>query len=106
MAHRAVRFEKQETRQQEVALDPASIMLYIRILVEVIRLVRKCRKSNEVINSAQQPTMFEIMVVKRVVRKNMSFRDYFKRGREVVRSVFRTGATANIQEIEQLYKEV
>ena len=105
MAQRVAHSQNTGT-DEEVFIDPASIALYITIITTVVKLVKRCREAKSVPESASQPTRWEQAVVKRVVRRKLGWKQYFKKGKEITRSVFEVGAGSTEEEIEELYQEV
>jgi len=106
MADRVARSHKKVGNQEEVFVDPASISMYIAIITAVVKLVKRCREAKDVPESAQQPTSFEQMVVKRVVRRKLGFKRYRREGKDIAQSVFTVGAGSTPEEIDELYNEV
>jgi hypothetical protein len=91
---------------QQVFIDPASIALYMSIIVQVVKLVKACREAHSVPTSAQQPTRFERNSVKRIVRRKLGFIRNLREGKKLVQSIFDVGAGSTVGEIDQLYNEV
>ncbi len=106
MANRAAKSQKGAGNQEEVFIDPASITIYISIISAVVKIIKRCRESDSVPESAQQPTIFEKMVVKRVVRRKLGWRKYLREGKEMTKSLFEVGAGSTKGEIEELYREI
>uniref|UniRef100_A0A6M3LEK8 Uncharacterized protein n=1 Tax=viral metagenome TaxID=1070528 RepID=A0A6M3LEK8_9ZZZZ len=106
MANRVVRSYNKTGDQEEVFFDPASIMLYISILTEVIRLAKRCREARSIPTSAQSPTNLELGIVRRIVRKKLGFISYLRKGKEMIQSILEVGAGSTPEEISQLYQEV
>ena len=106
MSQRAARSFKGAGQQEEVFVDPATIMLMASVVSEIVKRVRKCRQSDSVPESAQKPTMFEKAVVKRITRRKMGIRKYLRDGKKVMKAVFDVGAGSTGEEIQELYDEV
>jgi len=106
MANRMARSYNKTGDQEEVFIDPASLVVYATIIMEVIKIAKRCREAQSVPTSAQQPTRFEQQVVKRVVRRKLGFRTYLKEGQEMTKSLFEVGAGSTPEEITELYREV
>ena len=106
MANRVARSHNNTGDQEEVFFDPASIVVYATIIIEIVKLVKRCREAKSIPNTAQQPTRREKAVNKRVVRKKLGFVRNFREGKSIVNSVFAVGAGSTEQEMEELYKEV
>lgn len=91
---------------KKVFFDPASIALYASIIVEIIKLARKCKKEKDIPTSAKNPNIFERIMVKRIIRKKMGFKKYFKHGKEVTNAILETGSAITQDEIHRLCKEI
>lgn len=106
MADRVARSHHKTGNEEEVFVDPASISMYIAIITAVVKLVKRCREAKSVPESAEQPSMYEQMVVKRIVRRKLGFKKYRREGKDIAQSVFEVGAGSAPEEIEELYNEV
>jgi len=106
MAKRVARSQNPNPNEQAVFIDPASIALYATIIMEVIKIVKRCRESKDVPEAAENPTRFEQAVVKRITRRQVGWREYYRSCVKITQSVFEVAAGSTPEEIEELYKEV
>lgn len=106
MAKRIARSQNPNPNQQAVFIDPASIMMYITIITEIVKCVKRYRDSKDIPEAAAQPTRFETAVVKRVVRRHVGWKRYRREGGNITKAVFEVAAGSTPEEIAELYQEV
>ena len=88
------------------ALDPATLQAFIELILQVIQAIKNCRATPpDAAIMVSRPTMWQKMVVRQTVRRNMSFREYRDSGEQVVDALLKTGKTVSQSEIEQLLLE-
>jgi len=89
-------------RDEEVFIDPATIILIGKISVTVIRLIKGCKKSREerqdIVNA---PTFDESRILKKVVRRHLGWFKYMRTGGKVIRAIKEVGFELNETELEQ-----
>ena len=95
-----------KNKYTEVMIDPATMIMVAGLIIELVKMVKKCRTEKEVIKSAKKPTMFEKRVLYRVIRKKLTWRQYFKRRNEISDAIFNTGASMTEEEVFKLFEEV
>lgn len=105
-AHKVVNADNEV---QEVFLDPATIMLIASIISAIFNGIRlycvwknSQKQEEEIIEICKKPRFVHQMMVARQVRKHLGVAEYRKRGRELVRKIFRAGERATPEEIRNL----
>ena len=87
---------------EEVFVDPATLILIGKISVTVIRLIKGCKKSKkgrqEIVNA---PTLDEERILKRVVRRHLGWFKYMTTGGKVIKAIKEVGFTLDGNELEQ-----
>ena len=87
---------------EEVFVDPATLILIGKISVTVIRLIKGCKKSREerqeIVNA---PTLDEDRVLKRVVRRQLGWFKYMTTGGKVIKAIKEVGCKLNENELDQ-----
>ena len=94
------------SNRQEVVFDPITAIKMGKIALDVFRTVRKCRKANQVKETAYNPQRRDQVILKRVVRKHLGWRGFRQNGQDVIKSLLKTGQGLTEEEIEGLYKQV
>ena len=87
---------------EEVFVDPATLILIGKISVTVIRLIKGCKKSKEerqeIVNT---PTLDEERVLKKVVRRQLGWFKYMTTGGKVIKAIKEVGFELDGNELEQ-----
>jgi len=90
------------SKNQEVFVDPATLILIGKISVTVIRLIKGCRKSREERQgTVKSPTFDDERVLKRVVRRELGWFKYMRTGRKVIKAIKEVGLELDENELEQ-----
>ena len=88
--------------EEEVFVDPATLILIGKISVTVIRLIKGCRKSREERQgTVKSPTFDDERVLKRVVRRELGWFKYMRTGRKVIKAIKEVGLELDENELEQ-----
>ena len=88
--------------EEEVFVDPATIILIGKISVTVIRLIKGCKKSREERQSTvSAPTLDDERVLKKVVRRQLGWFKYMTTGGKVIKAVKEVGFELDENELEQ-----
>ena len=89
-------------RDEEVSIDPATLILIGKISVTVIRLIKGCRESKEERqNTIRTPTFDDEKVLKKVVRRQLGWFKYMIVGRKVINAIKEVGCELDENELEQ-----
>ena len=87
---------------EEVFVDPATLILIGKISVTVIRLIKGCKKSKEerqeIVNT---PTLDEERVLKKVVRRQLGWFKYMTTGGKVIKAIKEVGFELDENDLEQ-----
>ena len=90
------------SKNQEVFVDPATLILIGKISVTVIRLIKGCRESREERQTTvKSPTFDDERVLKRVVRRELGWFKYMRTGRKVIKAIKEVGLELDENELEQ-----
>ena len=89
-----------------VIVDPASIIMVTSVIIEVIKLIKRCRTERETINVAHNPSSFEKRVLYRIIRKKLGWKEYFRNRHTLANSILNTGASMSEDKIFNLFEEV
>ena len=88
--------------EEEVFVDPATLILIGKISVTVIRLIKGCKKSREerqeIVNT---PTLDEDRILKKVVRRQLGWYKYMTTGGKVIKAIKEVGFELNENDLEQ-----
>ena len=96
-------YDKMQSKSdQEVAIDPATIILIGKISLSVIRTIKKCAEAaderEEIIKS---PTSKNEKVLKRIVRRELGWVKYLLIGGKVIDAMKEMGTEVSPSELEQ-----
>jgi len=87
---------------QEVFVDPATVILIGKISLTVIRLIKGCKESKEErTNTVISPTIGEDKLLARVVRRKLGWFKYMRMGGKVVRAMKEMGTDLTLNEMNQ-----
>ena len=92
----------QDKSNQEVAIDPATIILIGKISLSVIKAIRKCAEAaNEREGIVKNPTRKNEKVLKRIVRRELGWVKYLLIGGKVIDAMKEMGTEMSHSELEQ-----
>ena len=87
---------------QEVFVDPATIILIGKISITVIRLIKGCKESREGREAAvRTPTLNDDKILKRVVRRKLGWFKNMRMGSKVIKAMKEMGAELNNEDLER-----
>ena len=89
-------------RDEEVFVDPATLILISKISVTLIRLIKGCKESREERHATvNTPTLDDEKLLKRVVRRQLGWVKYMRTGGKVIKAIKEVGLELNEAELEQ-----
>lgn len=88
------------------AFDPSMIPVFVDLIMQLIDQIRACKTPSEVQEVAKNPGLFQKILVRNAVRKNLGTKGFRAHGDEVIAALYKMGANASVKEIEDLYEEV
>ena len=92
----------QSKSDQEVAIDPATIILIGKISLSVIRAIKKCaEEAGEREDIIKNPTRKNGKVLKRIVRRELGWVKYLLIGGKVIDAMKEMGTEMSHSELEQ-----
>ena len=84
---------------QEVAIDPATIVLIAKISISVIKTIKGCKESAEEREGIiRRPGANEDSILKSIVRKKLGWFKYFLIGAKVIRAIKDMGTEVRHEE--------
>ena len=93
---------------EEVVVDPATLILISKISIRLIRLIKRCKDSNEESTpTLKYPTTTEHIILKRIVRRELGWLKYAIMGRRIVTAIKEVGVDLTDDELEaaELYRD-
>ena len=106
----------EDNKDQEVFIDPATIMLIasilsvilnaIRLWCEIKRNKKEQSEGEQICSICRNPSVAQKWMVNGAVRRQTRGQLNARQRKELRNAIFNTGATANPQEIEKLINEV
>jgi hypothetical protein len=90
----------------KVAIDPATIIMLIGVITEIIRIIQRCKQPEEVQICAVSPTDKEYRIISRAVRRKIGWIRWFREGTTITNAIFRVGMNSTVDEIKEAYKEI
>lgn len=99
---------QEDEKVTEVFIDPATIILCIKVISTLVSLYKNCKKKPiEASMSCQQMSFIEKRIIKREVRKQMGGVKYLSNGgSKLADKIISRAQRINTQEMESLYEEV
>jgi hypothetical protein len=91
-----------------VALDPATILALLEIIMQVMKMLQNCRKTPEnALLVLRNPSIMERWALKRIVKRVVDDEDVHKLyGRQFLNSIVSVGHSCSLDEVTNMYKEV
>ena len=90
----------------QVFVDPMTAIMVAKIIIELVKLVKRCRTEEETLSSVQGPTLFERRVVYRVIKKKLTWKQYFARRHKISDAIFNAGSDMSEEDMFELFEEV
>tara|TARA_Y100001951_G_C11251685_1_gene246820 strand:+ start:175 stop:606 length:432 start_codon:yes stop_codon:yes gene_type:complete len=96
-------YDKMQSKSdQEVAIDPATIILIGKISLSVIRAIKKCaEEADEREEIIKSPTSKNEKVLKRIVRRELGWIKYLLIGGKVIDAMKEMGTEVSHSELDQ-----
>lgn len=92
---------------KEAAIDPATIVTFAELILDVIAKIKECRgNTNDGLSLVNDPGLFHRMSLRRVVKSSLSPRDFRSQGDNIISALLDTGNDLELADIEDLYREV
>lgn len=93
--------------KQEVFIDPATILTFVSLVTELVKLLKGCKKSPEdVVETAARPSFADTHRLKAAVRRKIGFVQYWFHGDKIVAEVLKEAKKQSIEDIQEMYEEV
>ena len=98
----------------QAAIDPATIVTFITLIMDIIKQIKECRDKKaaaaaanaNAVQTVKSPGVFQRMRLRKHVKDSMSKKDFRDHGEQVIQSLLQTGSKSSKEEIEGLLKEV
>ena len=91
-----------DSREQEVMVDPATLMLIAKISISIIKAIKACKDSAEDRESiVRDPSLADEGVLKGIVRKKLGWWKYFLIGGKVISAIKEMGTEVNHNDLTQ-----
>ena len=96
-------YDKMQAKgSQEVAIDPATIILLGKISLSIIRAIKKCEETADAREEVvKNPTRKNEKVLKRIVRRELGWIKYLLIGGKVIDAMKEMGTEVGHSELEQ-----
>lgn len=100
------RFRSQNlNKHQEVFFDPATIALITKIVIDVIRLMKSCRKTdNDAVRTVHHPDRRELITLRRIIRRRIGVRNYIRHGSSLMNAILEQGKFTSHNEVKYIYR--
>ena len=98
--------QKSGYNPQNVVVDPATAIMFAKILIEVIQCLKKRKTSPEnVCHSAKKPRFLERFLLRGVIKRQMGRKRFKAEGDVVLTSILQKGQEASKEEVQFYYDE-
>lgn len=89
------------------AIDPASIAVFLELIMQLIAAFQDCRKEpEEAVSMVNSPSRWQKRVMNRRVRREVGRRGWRDHGRDIVVSLLKTGRETSVREMKAAYEDV
>lgn len=92
--------------KQEVFIDPASIMGYIALVQEIVKIVKGCMTPEEVVQTAYNPGWNDTRRLHAAVRRKVGFVRHWFDGDKIVNSILKEAKNQTVEDVQEMYYEV
>jgi len=102
------RFLELTQSEPDAIFDPAIIMVFAEIIMQLIEALQDCRQDvSDATKIVQKPTRLQKWVVRSKVKRELGRREYRNNsGAEIVQAILDAGTTLSETDVEELYQEV
>ncbi len=112
LAQRAAHNMSGDTRDRQVALDPVTIALLLKLVTVIIKCIRETYDiPPEEVSSEAQTVALNITgrkrrLLKRAIRRQVGWWTFWRKRDQLMQSVLKTGAEATVEEMTMDYNEL
>ena len=90
----------------QVMIDPMTMIMVAKIIIELVRLVKKCRTEESVVNSLKSPSLYERRVTYRIIKKHLTWKEYFSKRHKIAGAIFNNGGEMTEEDVFELFEEI
>lgn len=90
----------------EAALDPATIMAFAELIIQIIAKIKECKQAQEGAAAIQNPNLFQKLLLRRWVKQDISPNEFRKHGEHIVQALIATGYELSTEQVQGLYEQV
>ena len=91
-----------DSREQEVMVDPATLMLIAKISIAVIKAIKACKESADDRETiVRKPSLANEGVLKSIVRKKLGWWKYFIIGKKIISAMKEMGTEVDHNDLNQ-----
>lgn len=95
------------TGNSEAALDPATISVFLNMIMQVFQMFKDCRQTPAQANQEMKsPGVFKRIKLRQLVRDEIGNREFRKHGDDIMEALYEQGKELDVKDVEELYKEV
>jgi hypothetical protein len=93
-------------RGNGVAIDPATILIIMDVVVKVIDMLQSCKQNpDDVVKMTSSPSIFQRIVLRRVVKDVLGNREYRNSGTELVDSILSNAKKLNTDDVKEMFQD-
>lgn len=92
--------------EENYSLDPSTVFLIRNAVIEIIESLYECQQNKEeATKEVNNLSKFNKITLKRILRRNLGWKEYIKNGHKYLHSFQDTGKGMTIEMMGKLYKE-
>lgn len=88
------------------SFGPAEIIMIVEVITQVIKMWKDCKTPPaDAAKSAQSPSIFEKLVLRRTCVKNLGVREFRRTGDKVMESILKEASKLSEKDMAEMYDE-
>jgi len=100
------RVDNVDPSKQQVFIDPVTAYQIIKVISEVVSMIKNCMTPKEVVEVAVHPSPYHKRRVRAAVRRQMGGFGFWRKGDRVVEEIIKEAKKQTVQDVEMMYVEV
>ena len=92
---------------KDAAIDPSTIMVFLDMILGIVEIFKGCGKTPaQALASTHSPSLWDRLVLRRIVKQDMTRSEFKARGKELVDALLAGGKEVTEEDVKDLYNEV
>lgn len=91
---------------KNAAFDPATIMVIMEIITNIIQMFKDCKKTPEAaVEEAKAPSRWQRILLNSAVRRQIGRKEFRHDGDKIVSALLKSGGKVTVEDMADMYSE-